>query len=338
MKNILIDVEVNKEMFGRLKGMPGVNVKTIEISEDERYISPDTVRDVNYLFCSVPCTNFKDMEALEFIQIASAGYSQLFGLDLPAKNIAASNARGVFEVPIAEWCVSMMVNLARDLRGMVRNQESSVWDRSAKFQTEIRGSLVGIWGYGAIGRETARLCNAMGMRVYAMDRAEGVGTQNPNVYRIEGTGDPEARIPEKIFIPGQEKEFLSDLDFLILSMPLTNKTKGMVGDAEFALMKPSSYLLNPARGPLIDENSLIKTLREGKIAGAAIDTHFYYPMPADHPLWRFPNVIMTPHISGSSLSPHFTYRVWDIFVQNVERLMSGRPVLNRLSDGELNGE
>ncbi|HJN15590.1 MAG TPA: NAD(P)-dependent oxidoreductase, partial [Armatimonadota bacterium] len=97
-------------------------------------------------------------------------------------------------------------------------------------------------------------------------------------------------------------------------------------------------LLNPARGPLVQEKALLQALREGWIAGAALDTHYYYPMPADHALWRFPNVIITPHVSGSSASPYFLDRIWDLFVQNVERYVSGQPLLNELTPAQLAGD
>jgi phosphoglycerate dehydrogenase-like enzyme len=100
----------------------------------------------------------------------------------------------------------------------------------------------------------------------------------------------------------------------------------------------TAFVLNPARGPLIQEPALLRALQESWIAGAALDTHYYYPMPSDHPLWRFSNVIMTPHISGSSQSQHFAGRVWKIFVQNVERYVSGDPLLNELTPTQLNGE
>ena len=107
---------------------------------------------------------------LEFVQIASAGYGQLIHLRLDREGIRACNGLGNFDVPIAEWNIAMMVNLARNLRGMIRNQESAVWDRSAVFQKEIRGSVLGIWGYGGIGRETARLAKTLGLRVHVMTR------------------------------------------------------------------------------------------------------------------------------------------------------------------------
>ena len=339
MKKILIDVNVNKGMLEKLKAIEGLSVNVIDFNDkNPRYLDPETVQAVNYLFCTFPCTNLDDMKSLEYIQIDSAGYSQLCGLDLPKRKIAASNARGVFDTPIAEWCIAMMVNLARDIRGLIRNQEACMFDRQARFQSEIRGSVVGIWGYGSIGRETARLAKAMGLTVYAMDRVYPSNSETPDIYRVDGTGDPDATIPARKFAPGQEEEFLRNLDFLVMTMPLTNNTKGLVGEKELSCLKPTAYILNPARGQLIDEQALLDALREGSIAGAALDTHHYYPMPADHPFWRFPNVIMTPHISGSTQSPFFTERVWDIFVQNAERMLAGKPVLNRLSDEQLKGE
>jgi phosphoglycerate dehydrogenase-like enzyme len=100
---------------------------------------------------------------LKLIQIPTAGHNQLHHLDLPARGIRACNARGNFDVPIAEWNIAMIVSLARNLRQMIRNQDTGTWDRSACFQREIRGSIVGLWGYGGIGRETARVAKAMGV-------------------------------------------------------------------------------------------------------------------------------------------------------------------------------
>ena len=120
-------------------------------------------------------------------------------------------------------------------------------------------------------------------------------------------------------------------------MPLTEASRGIIGETELRTLRPTACLLNPARGPLVQEQALLRALSEGWIAGAAIDTHYYYPMPPDHPLWRMPNVIMTPHIAGSSGSPFFLQRVWDIFTQNVERFASGQPLLNELTSEQLSG-
>jgi phosphoglycerate dehydrogenase-like enzyme len=333
---ILVDLPAATESLRRLQSMPGVLVVQVETPDERRRALPaELIENIEILFCTQPPTNFDDMKALKFVQIASAGYAQLFGLGLAEKGIRACNGRGIFDVPIAEWNMGMMVSLARNLRGMIRNQEASIWDRSAIFQHEIRGSTVGIWGYGGIGRETARLAKAFGMQVHVMSRRP-VGPRR-DVYVVPGTSDSEGVLPDKQFTEGQELKFLAGLDFLILALPLTKRTEGLIGERELQALPRAAYVLNPARGPIIQEHALLRALEEGWIAGAALDTHYHYPMPADHPLWRFPNVIFTPHISGSSLSPHFLERIWEIFLENVQRYMDGTPLLNPLTPEQLSG-
>ena len=135
-----------------------------------------------------------------------------------------------------------------------------------------------------------------------------------------------------------KEKFLKGLDFLVMAIPHTAGNEGIVGESELKMLHSGAFLLNPARGPLIQESALLKALREGWIGGAALDTHYYYPMPPEHPLWHMPNVIMTPHISGSSASPRFLERVWDIFLQNTTRLQEGKPLLNGLSPSDLKGD
>jgi phosphoglycerate dehydrogenase-like enzyme len=336
MKNILIDMPVHAEGMARLKSLQGIVVETIEPKEEVRDLPSHQIESVHFLFCTFPPRNLEVMHSLEFVQIASAGYGQLIHLQLDRKGVRACNGLGNFDVPIAEWNIAMMVNLARNLRGMIRNQESAVWDRSAVFQREIRGSVLGIWGYGGIGRETARLAKALGLRVHVMTR-QGIRPRQ-DAYRLDGTGDPDGVLPDKVFETSQEIEFLSALDFLVLAIPLTKGNEGIIGERQLRALPRTAFLLNPARGPLVQEQALLKALQEDWIAGAALDTHYAYPLAPNHPLWRFPNVILTPHISGSAQSPRFLDRIWDIFVQNVERWLSGRCLLNELSIAQLRGE
>ena len=330
---ILIDLPLHRPAFERLRTLPDTEVEVLPASSERRAIPAELLEGADVLLCEQPPLNFDDCRKLRWVQISSSGYSQLFGLDLPGKSIRATNAMGCFDVPIAEWNVAMMVNLARNLKQMLRNQEDRVWDRSAPFQTEIRGKTVGLWGYGGIGRETARLARHMGMRVHVLSRS-GVRPEH-NVYRVPGTGDPEASLPDRAFGYEEIPDFLADLDFLILAMPLTPETEGLIGERELGLLPKRAFLLNPARGPLVREQALLDVLRNEAIAGAALDTHYAYPLPSTHPLWGMRNVILTPHISGSSLSPHFLERIWDIFLQNLERWRSGEPLLNELTTEQL---
>jgi phosphoglycerate dehydrogenase-like enzyme len=334
---IVIDVAAHEPALAALESRTDREVELIHPPEERsRELDPARIRDASVLFCTFPPRNLIQMQHLRWIQIASVGYSQLFGLDLPARGIRATNARGCFDASIAEWNIAMMINLARDLRQMIRNQDAAVWDRSAGFQRELRGATVGLWGYGGIGRETARLARQMGLRVHVLTR-NGV-EPSCNVYTVPGTGDVDGLLPHRVFKSGEELEFLRALDFLIVAMPLTKTTEGLIGERELRALPRTAYLLNPARGPIVQQQALLRALREGWIAGAALDTHYEYPMPPDHPLWKFPNVILTPHVSGSSLSQNFKARLWDIFALNLERFERGEPLLNELTPTHLNGD
>ena len=300
---------------------------------DSDWELPDEwLRGSEMLLCKEPPRNLDDMTDLKLIQLSSVGYENLRHLGMADRPLRVCNARGTCDTPIAEWILAMMVNLARDLRGMVRNQEQARWERLPNFQREVRGQVVGLWGYGGIGRETARLAKAFGMTVHAMTRT-GVGPRH-DVYWQAGTGDPEGVLPDRVFVAGQEREFLSGLDFLVLALPHTRQSDGMIGEEQFQALRPTAFVLNPARGPIIQEEALLRALRENWIAGAALDTHFAYPLPAEHPLWRFPNVILTPHISGAYRSATFPGRLADLFTQNVMRYLEGRPLLNLITTQE----
>jgi phosphoglycerate dehydrogenase-like enzyme len=335
MIEILIDVPIEPKLLAQLEAQTSLRIRSVPFAESERELPVDEIEDIEILFCTYPPSNCDAMRRLRWIHIASSGYSQLFPHELPKRHIRATNARGCFDVPIAEWNLAMMVNLVRNLPQMMRNQTGRVWDRSADFQREIRGMTLGLWGYGGLARETARLAKQMGMRIHVLAR-RGVRPAR-DCYRVPGTGDPEGILPDRVFLAGNEAEFLRDLDFLILAMPLTSQTEGIVGDKELRLLPRSAYVLNPARGTLIQEKPLLEALGEGRIAGAAIDTHYQYPLPPEHPLWSLPNVILTPHIAGSSLNPMFRQRIWEIFSENVGRYMREEALLNELSQEQLEG-
>jgi phosphoglycerate dehydrogenase-like enzyme len=288
---------------------------------------------VEVIFAAQPPPNLAVFKNLKWLQIESAGYSHLFPHRLGERGVMVTNARGIFDCPIAEWNIAMMINLVRDLRTLIRHQEAAIWERSAQFTGEIRGKTVGIWGYGGIGRETARLAKAFGMRVHVLTRS-GLKSRADSTC-IAGTGDPDGSLPDKYFTEREKVAFLSGIDFLILAMPLTTKTDGIVGEAELRMLRRGAFVLNPARGPLIRQEALLKVLRDGHLGGAALDTHYQYPLPPEHELWRFPHVILTPHISGTSFSPHYSRDLLNIFRQNARRYAAGESLLNIIPPDDL---
>src|SRR5579871_2315776 len=224
MPRIFIDMPLLPEGLSKLQALPRVSLHTVEPSEEARDFPAELLRYQQILFCTMPPRNLEDASSLEWIQISTAGYGQLLDRGLLERKTRACNARGVFETTIAEWNILMMIALARDLRGMIRNQERGIWDRAAPFQGEIRGKVVGFWGYGGLARETARLAKGMGLTIHVFAR-HGARLRE-NTYLVPGTGDPEAKLPDRIFSAGEELEFLAGLDFLVVAMPLTPLSQG----------------------------------------------------------------------------------------------------------------
>jgi phosphoglycerate dehydrogenase-like enzyme len=332
MTQLLSEVPLDALAVGRLEAVPGVTVRTLPLHEGPWELPAELLRGPEILLCKFPPANLDGMTDLKLMQLGTVGYEHLRHLGLVDKPLRVSNARGVFDTAIAEWNLAMMVNLTRDLCAMIRNQEQAHWERAERFQQELRGRVVGLWGYGGFGRETARLARAFGMTIHVMTRS-GVKPR-PNIYVQPGTGDPQGTLPDRVFVAGQEQAFLSGLDFLVLALPRTRQSNGMIGRAELEALPGTAFVLNPARGPIIQEQALLEALKEGWIAGAALDTHFAYPLPAEHPLWRFPNVILTPHISGADQSRDFAGRIAELFVQNVTRYLNGQALLNEITREE----
>lgn len=335
MKHVLLDMALDSRDVQRLQSLPGATIHFSPApSKDlkERPLPPEILKGKHVLLCKRPPTNLADAVDLEVMHIGSVGFEHLSAFKLYDSKIRVLNARGLFDTAIAEWCLSMMVNLVRDLPGMFRNQQTKTWSRDARFHQEIRHKTVGIWGYGGIGRDTARLAKAFGMTVHVLSRS-GVKPRLLD-YTPEGTGDPLGVLPDRVFNYDQKKEFLSGLDFLILCLPRTANTTGIVGPAELAALPPTAWLLNVARGPIVQEAALIDALKSQRIAGAALDVHYAYPLPQEHPLWEMPNVILTPHISGSELSIYFMGRIGELYYQNLKRYLEGQPLLNEITKEE----
>lgn len=328
MNTIIADMQIKEDARRDIERLHDARI--VPIAE----ATPAIIADATILLCGAAPVCLSNMRSLRLIQLFSVSHTQLHAHGLVGRGVRACNARGVFDTTIAEWNLAMMINLARDLRTMIRQQDQGIWQRDeARFQNALRGRVLGIWGYGGIGRETARLARAFGMTVHVMTHS-GIRPRM-DMYAVPGTGDPDGCLPDQVFSAGQETAFLGGLDFLVLAMPQTPANTGIIGEQELRAMKPTAFLLNPARGPLVQEAALIRALEEHWIAGAALDTHHHYPMPPEHPLWHMPHVIMTPHISGSDKSPPFLDRVWELIAHNIACFLAGKPLWNELTPAEL---
>jgi len=264
---------------------------------------------------------------LKWIQTHSAGINSLLDKPIWNSQVILTTLSGVHPIPMAEQALAMMLAFRWKLLQMFRLQQQTEWPegRWEKFaMPELRGSSLGIVGYGSIGRELARLAQAMGMRVLALNRS-GQRMSNDG-YTIPGTGDPDAGIPEKMYPTGDLLTMLPACDYVVLLTPLTPDNRHLFNADAFARMKPTSFFFNLGRGPVVDEAALVDALQQGQIAGAGLDVFEQEPLPADSPLWQMDNVIISPHVSG--FTPHYDDRACDLFAENLRRYLAEDPLLN----------
>lgn len=329
-ENVLIARPIDADQLRAVRErLPDVTFECRDPLPPGTALPPEYLRDRTVLFADQCPANVDDMASLRWIQLGSAGYQQLAGCPLPS-GVRVSNASGVNDIPIAEWCLLMMFSFLRDYPAILRRQRDHQWDRDVQFQSELRGRRVGIFGYGNIGREVARLCRAVGLEVWALSRSP-IG---PRADRYQ-PGDPADVVPDRSFTTDGLAEFLPHLDFLVLTAPLTDHTRGFFGAAELRLLPRHAVVLNPARAHIIDETALLQALRDGAIAGAGLDSHYREPMPADDPFWDAPRTVITPHVSGSTGSTHFATRLWELFSRNLDRFLAGEPLLNEIPPRDL---
>ena len=257
---------------------------------------------------------------LRWLQFPGAGVDSLATTGLLDANsdVLVTTAAGVHAETISEYVFGSMLMFNRNWPQMVRLQDEHVWARSATWYhlggRELAGQTLGIIGLGNIGRRIAQLGRAFGMRVLGTRRS------------IHYSGDQEADVDQS-FPPEQLHELLRLSDYVVISVPLTRETEKLIGETELRTMRPNTYLVNISRGRVIDEQALIRALREGWIAGAGLDVTEEEPLPSESPLYSMPNVILTPHISGNSA--HYDTRLAALFADNLKRYRIGQQLQNR---------
>ena len=273
---------------------------------------PDTDIFVGY---SLRPKQLKDAKKLKWLHSTAAGVAQLRYPELRESGILVTNPSGVFSVPMAEHTMGLLLALARNLPDSVRQQDLAHWSQQHLWDkpqhlTEANGQVLLIVGYGSIGREVAKRAKAFELRVWGVTRS----------------GDGDREHVERIYSAAQLHEALPEADYVLISAPETAETKHLIGAPELAKMKRGARLINVGRGSLLDEEALIRALERGALGGAAIDVAQTEPLPQDSPLWKAPNLLITPHTSA--LSDRLWIRQTALLVELLERWFSGREMFN----------
>lgn len=248
-------------------------------------------------------------ERLRWVHVASAGVDSLLFPELVQSDVVVTNSRGVFERPIAEYVLACVLAFAKDLPRTLELQRRASWCH--RETRTIHGQRVLVVGTGAIGRAIGRLLRATGMDVVGLGRtARGGGVDFASIRAADELHD-----------------VLPDVDYVVIAAPLTDATRGMFDAAAFAAMKPTARLINVGRGPIVDETALADALRDGRLAGAALDVFEVEPLPETSPLWAdVPGVIISPHMSGDAVG--WLDRLATLFETNFARWNAGDPLLN----------
>ena len=252
---------------------------------------------------------------LRWIHSTSAAVHQFMFPELVNSDVILTNAREVHGPVVAEHVMAMIFATAKRLPQDVRFQQTHFWGQDALLlqhlcPREIAGATLGLVGLGSIGRTVARHAWAMGMHVISVR---------------EHATLPKPEYVDEVLPRSQLHELLARADYVVLSVPVTSETRGMIGHEQLARMKRDAILINVGRGPLIDETALIEALRGRKIGGAALDVFEKEPLPGDSALWDLDNVLITPHTAG------MTEKLWDrhyeLFAENLRRYLAGQPLL-----------
>nr|WP_236587801.1 D-2-hydroxyacid dehydrogenase [Tumebacillus amylolyticus] len=249
---------------------------------------------------------------LKWIMVISAGLELMPFPAIDERNILVTNARGIHKGPMAEYTLGMILMFSRRFVELYQNQQKSLWDRTIRID-ELSGQTLGIIGAGAIGSEIAKRAKAFDMHVL------GVAASKRDVEGVD-----------EMFDQSGLDDVLKRSDYVVVIVPLTDKTHGMIGEREIGLMKESAVLINIARGQVVDENALLQALQEKKIRGAGLDVFVQEPLPESHPFWGLENAVVTPHLS--SRSPKYMERAQEIFQQNLRVFTSGAGELINVID------
>jgi phosphoglycerate dehydrogenase-like enzyme len=328
---VLITIPFEESLVNQLVNVsPQLNITVLKARKSEE-IPPDILARTEVLYTNRVIPLPELAPNLRWIQFHWAGVDHALEAPiLKVPGLIATHLSGASASQMAEFAITMLLALGHHLPDLSNLQKHSEWpaERWERFSpVELRDSTVGIVGYGSIGRQLARLLQTFGAKVLATKR-DAMHPEDTG-YTPEGLGDPHGDFLHRLYPYQAIQSMLKECDFVVVTVPLTPQTRNLLGPAELAALKPTAFLVDIGRGGVIEQNALITALREHKIAGAALDVFPEEPLPADNPLWKLPNVILSPHIAGYSSA--YDKRAVALFSENLTRYLAGLPLYNQIN-------
>jgi phosphoglycerate dehydrogenase-like enzyme len=265
--------------------------------------------------------------------MASAGLDTIVARDPWRDGITVTNGSGIHAVHMGEYVLGATLLWSERLEARLANRSDRRWDRVYASEAlpgrRLRGRRAVIVGYGSLGREVARLFHALGIRIVAV-KADPTSRIDRG-WREPGTGDPDGVLPERIVGPGDLREVVGESDVVVLTLPATPRTQGIVDGSVLAAMRPDALLVNVGRGVLVDQDALVEALADGRIGAAVLDVTEPEPLPDDSPLWSLPGCLVTPHISALGDVAALWHTTALLFAENLRRYVAGEPLYNLTS-------
>jgi len=319
--NVLITRRIEEECLRQITGV-SPEIKLLDASDlaraERRRDSPPSSEKLDAMLAQTevvfgfdpPRNVVARAPELKWIQIMLAGVDRFLTDDIIQSPVVVTNARGIHGTQISELVIEMMLMFAKQAPSCFQMKQEKEW--RPFIPAILHSKTVGIVGLGSIGKEVARLAKAFRMRVVA------------NRYSVKRV--TRARNVDVLMPRSQLPELLAESDFVVLSLPATPETNKLIGEKELRSMKSTAYLINIARGSVVDEDALIRALDENWIAGAGLDTFAAEPLPRESRLWELPNVIFSPHVAGRLET--YDELVTELFCKNLRRYLDGKKLLN----------
>jgi phosphoglycerate dehydrogenase-like enzyme len=331
-RHVVVTAPFSDTLIERITSVsPELSVERLSLADGRWPENKSTNAEILYMVS--PGLRPEQAPNLRWVQGHWAGVDKLVGTPLWESEVMITNASGVHAPNMAQYALTQLLAWAHRVPRWFQFQREGKWP-SRRWETfqpdELHGRTLGILGYGSIGRELARLVQGFNMTILVTKR-DAKHTEDTG-YNVPGHGDPEGVLPQRIYPAEATRSMLAACDYVVVTLPLTEKTRHLFNEATFREMKSNCFLVNVGRGELINEKDLVRALNKGWIAGAGLDVFETEPLPENSPLWQMENVIITPHVSG--MTPHYDERAADLFAANLRRYLGGEPLLNLVKRSE----